>query len=182
MFVNHLLFRKQKGGFFWKERQRSAFRKGTRQLPVLVSIPHICSSDFLSTTNNNYNTTTREDTRNLAHHQVNTSTEGSSSFRQATWLFILKIWQKNAKIFFTLLIYLSLHNPKNAKDEAESMFGPSWVHAKVKKPMDLCMKKSIAKFFMQIQKLCYACWRHQYLYLLENERNFKKLLVTTKIA
>ena len=53
---------------------------------------------------------------------------------------------------------------------------------KVKKPMDLCMKKSFAKFFMQIQKLCYACWRHQYLYLLENERNFKKLLVTTKIA
>ena len=32
---------------------------------------------------------------------------------------------------------------------------------KVKKPMDLwmdlCMKKSFAKFFMQIQKLCYAC-------------------------
>ena len=34
MFVNHLLVRKQKGGFFWKERQRSAFRKGMRQRPV----------------------------------------------------------------------------------------------------------------------------------------------------
>ena len=34
LFVNHLLFRKQKGGFFWKERQRSACRKGTRKFPV----------------------------------------------------------------------------------------------------------------------------------------------------
>ena len=82
MFVNHLLFRKQKGGFFWKERQRSAFRKGTRQLPILVSIPRI--SDFLSTTSNSNNTTARQDTRTFGHHQVNTSTEGSSSFRQAT--------------------------------------------------------------------------------------------------
>ena len=40
---------------------------------------------------------------------------------------------KNAKIFFTIRIYLSLQNPKNAKDEAESMFGPSWVHAKGEK-------------------------------------------------
>ena len=131
MFVNHLLVRKQKGGFFWKERQRSAFRKGTRQLPILVSIPRI--SDFLSTTSNSNNTTARQDTRTFGHHQVNTSTEGSSSFRQATWLFILKIWQKNAKIFFTIWIYLSLQNPKNAKDGAESMFGPSWIHEKAEK-------------------------------------------------
>ena len=63
-----LIILEAEGGFFWKERQHSAFRKGTRQLPILVSIPHICSSDFLSTTNNNYNTTTREDTRTLGHH------------------------------------------------------------------------------------------------------------------
>ena len=43
-----LIILEAEGGFFWKERQHSAFRKGTRQLPVLVSIPHICSSDFLS--------------------------------------------------------------------------------------------------------------------------------------
>ena len=133
MFVNHLLVRKQKGGFFWKERQCSAIRKGTRQLPVLVSIPHICSSDFLSTTSNSNNTTARQDTRTFGHHQVNTSTEGLSSFHQATWLFILKIRQKNAKIFFTIRIYLSLQNPKNAKDGTESMFGPSWIHVKGEK-------------------------------------------------
>ena len=40
---------------------------------------------------------------------------------------------KNAKIFFTIRIYLSLQNPKNAKDGAESMFGPSWIHEKGEK-------------------------------------------------
>jgi len=40
---------------------------------------------------------------------------------------------KNAKIFFTIRIYLSLQNPKNAKDGAESMFGPSWIHEKAEK-------------------------------------------------
>ena len=59
MFVNHLLVRKQKGGLFWKERQRSAFRKGTRQLPILVSIPRI--SDFLSTTSNSNKSTAGQD-------------------------------------------------------------------------------------------------------------------------
>ena len=50
---------------------------------------------------------------------------------------------------------------------------------KLKKPMDLCMKKSFAKFsksfatFAEDINICI---------FLENECNFKKLRVTTKIA
>ena len=86
---------------------------------------------------------------------------------------------KNAKIFFTIRIYLSLQNPKNAKDGAESMFGPSWIHEKAEKTDGPVYEEIFCKVF---QKLCYVCWRHQYLYFLENECNFKKLRVTTKIA
>ena len=68
MFVNHLLFRKQKRRIFLEGEATFSLSQGTRQLPFFVSIPHICSSDFLSTTNNNFNTTTREDTRTLGHH------------------------------------------------------------------------------------------------------------------
>ena len=113
IFVNHLLVRKQKGGFFWKERQRSAFSKGTRQLPILVSIPRI--SDFLSTTSNSNNTTARQDTRTFGHHQVNTSTEGSSSFHQATWLFTLKYGRKMLKYFLQYEFIFLFTIPKMLK-------------------------------------------------------------------
>ena len=63
-----LIILEAEGGFFWKERQHSAFRKGTRQLPILVSIPRI--SDFLSTTSNSNNTTAQQDTRTFGHHQA----------------------------------------------------------------------------------------------------------------
>ena len=46
---------------------------------------------------------------------------------------------------------------KNAKDEAESMFGPSWVHAKGEKADGPVYEESFSKVFLQIQKLCYAC-------------------------
>ena len=34
MSVNHLLFRKRREGFCWKEKKLSAFRKGTRKLRI----------------------------------------------------------------------------------------------------------------------------------------------------
>ena len=52
-----------------------------------------------SATNNN-STTVQESTRNPGRHLGTTSTEGSSTFREAVWFFILKIWQKNANIYF----------------------------------------------------------------------------------
>ena len=108
-----LIILEAEGGFFWKERQHSAFRKGTRQLPILVSIPHICSSDFLSTTNNNYNTTTREDTRTLGHHLVNTSTEGSSFFSSSYLTFRIKNMAKMQKnIFYNTNLSFSSESQK----------------------------------------------------------------------
>ena len=97
----------------------------------LVLIPR--SSEILSTTNNCYsnNTSAREDTRTRGHHQEITSTGGSSSIRQATWHFILKMWQKNAEnIFYNMNLSFFSESPKSDQYEAESMFGPSWEHAK----------------------------------------------------
>ena len=129
----------------------------------LVLIPR--SSEILSTTNNSNNTSAREDTRILGHHQEITSTGGSSSIRQATWHVILKIWQKNAEnIFYNMNLSFFSEFPKNDQYKAESMFGPSYVHAKSEEADGHVIWWKLHKIFVQIRKICKACWRPQYLY------------------
>jgi len=100
MFVNHLLLEAKRRIFLEGEAMFNLSQGVEATFSPLVLIPR--SSKILSTTNNSNNTSAREDTRILGHHQEITSTGGSSSIRQATWRFILKYGRKMLKIFFTI--------------------------------------------------------------------------------
>ena len=163
MFVNHLLLEAKRRIFLEGEAMFSLSQGVEATSSPLVLIPR--SSKILSTTNNSNNTSAREDTRILGHHQEITSTGGSSSIRQATWRFILKIWQKNAEnIFYNMNLSFFSESPKNDQYEAESMFGPSWEHAKSEEADGHVIWWKLNKIFVQIRKICKACWRPQYLY------------------
>ena len=97
------------------------------------------------TNNSNNSITAQENIRNQGRHLGTTSTEGSSTFRQAIWFFILKIWQKNAKYF---LQYEFIIIPK--EDEAEMLFGPPGLQAESQKVYGLLLEKVYSKVSLQI--------------------------------
>jgi len=175
MFVNHLLLEAKRRIILEGEAMFSLSQGVEATSSPLVLIP--LSSKILSTTNNNNNTSAREDTRILGHHLEITSTGGSSSIRQATWRFILKIWQNAENIFYNMNLSFFSESPKNDQYEAESMFGPSWEYAKVKKPMDMLFDESLTKFSCKSERFAKLAEDLNICIVLENEHSIKKLLV-----
>ena len=73
---------------------------------------------------------------------------------------------------------LSLFSPK---DEAEMLFGPPWLLTKNEKSIDFFTRSSIAKFANKSKKFASLAESTNTSVVFENEKNFKKLFVKTKI-
>ena len=86
----------------------------------------------------------------------------------------------NAIIFLQYEFISLFRNPKEA--EAESLFGPTQLHAERKKSRDFYLKKSIAKFSCRSKRFAKLANDINICIVLENERSLKKLLVRTRVA
>jgi len=62
------------------------------------------------------------------------------------------------------------------------MFGPSWIHEKAEKADGPVYEEIFCKVFYANPKALLRLLKTSIFVSLENERNIKKLLVTTKIA
>ena len=61
-------------------------------------------------------------------------------------------------------------------------FSPAWIYTKPKKAMEFFLKKTGAKFARKSTKFAKLATDTNICSILENERNFKKLFIKTKIT
>ena len=61
-------------------------------------------------------------------------------------------------------------------------FGFTWLHTKSKRAMDSFLRRTIAKFSGKSARFQKLALETNICIVLENERNFKKLFVKTKIT
>ena len=84
-------------------------------------------------------------------------------------------------IFFTMWIYLYLSESQKVQQKKKCCLVLPGYTQKAKKAMDSLLKKTIAKFSSKSARFKKLALDTNICIVLENERNFKKLFVKTKI-
>ena len=183
MFVNHLLFRKRKQGLFWKERQRTVCRKGTRKLPI-TSI-QISAPAFPSTQTTASSTATAQSPKGTRESPA--TIKGALQlkveflFVKLPDYFILKIWQNAKNIFYNMNLSFFSELQKTKPKQRLCLVLPGYMQ-KVKRSLDHYLKKTVAKFSSRSKRFAKLAEEFNICIALENERNIKKLLVRTRIV